>query len=393
MRALVAGAGIAGLTVADGLARGGWDVTVVEQAPGPRGQGYMIDFFGPGYDAAEKTGLLAHLRRRAYDIAEIAWVDERGRTRARLDYGAMRDAVQGRLFSLLRPDVEDALRERLPGTVDVRHGHRLTSFDDDGDTVTVRLAVDGAPGTTRLEADVLVGADGIHSRVRGLLLGTEPESHLRHLGYQTCAYTFVDEALHEHWRGRFAMTDTVDRSVGVYAARGGLVAMFGVHRVDGPGLPDDPREEVARRYAGLGPQIDEILAHRPAADELYYDQVAQVVVPRWGAGRVVLAGDAAGAVSLLAGQGASLAVAGGTLLADRLLRHDVPAAIVSYERELRPVVEERQAAGRRAAGSFVPRDRLGLWTRRAALRGLRVPGLRRALLARLVGKQAELFRA
>jgi 2-polyprenyl-6-methoxyphenol hydroxylase-like FAD-dependent oxidoreductase len=189
------------------------------------------------------------------------------------------------------------------------------------------------------------------------------------------------------------MTDTVDRSVGVYAPRGGRVAMFGVHRVEDPRLPADPRAEIQLRYAGLGPRVDALLERCPAPEEVYYDQVAQVVAPRWSAGRVALVGDAAGAVSLLAGQGASLAVAGGTLLARRLLELDVATASAAYEHELRPVVEEKQEAGRRAAGSFVPRDRLGLWTRRAALRGLRVPGLRQILLGRLVGKQAELFGA
>lgn len=393
MRAVVVGAGIAGLAVADGLARGGWDVTVLERSPAPRDQGYMIDFFGPGYDAAERSGLLPHLLRRGYDIGSVAWVDERGRTRASLDHATMRDAAHGRFLSLMRPDVEGALRERLPGTVDVRHGHRLVSFEDDGDGVTAQVATDGAPAAVPLRADVLVGADGIHSRVRGVLLGADPESHLRHLGYHTCAYTFTDEALHESWRGRFAMTDTIDRSVGVYAPRGGRVAVFGVHRSDRPGLPEDPRDEILRRYAGLGPRVDALLARCPGVDDVYYDQVAQVVAPRWGAGRVVLAGDAAGAVSLLAGQGASLAVAGGTLLARRLLEHDVPEALAAYERELRPVVEERQEAGRRAAASFVPHDRVGLWTRRAALRAMRVPGLRGALLGRVIGKQAGPFRA
>ncbi len=392
MRALVVGAGIAGLTVADGLARGGWEVTVLERAPAPRDQGYMIDFFGPGYDAAERSGLLPHLLRRSYDIGSVAWVDEQGRTRASLDYTTMRDAAGGRFLSLMRPDVEGALRERLPGTVDVRHGHRLVTYEDDGEGVTAQVATDGAPAAP-LRADVLVGADGIHSRVRGALLGADPESHLRHLGYHTCAYTFADEALHERWRGRFAMTDTIDRSVGVYAARGGKVAVFGVHRSDRPGLPEDPREEIARQYAGLGPGVDGLLARCPAAEDVYYDQVAQVLAPRWAAGRVVLVGDAAGAVSLLAGQGASLAVAGGTLLARRLLEHDVAEAVATYERELRPVVEERQEAGRRAAASFVPRHRLGLWARRAALRAMRVPGLRGALLGRVIGKQAGPFGA
>lgn len=56
MKAVVCGAGIAGLALARQLSTRGWDVVVVEKAPGPRTQGYMIDFFGAGYDAAEAMG-------------------------------------------------------------------------------------------------------------------------------------------------------------------------------------------------------------------------------------------------------------------------------------------------------------------------------------------------
>jgi len=390
MRALVVGAGIAGLTVADQLARGGWDVTVAERSPSPRGQGYMIDFFGPGFDTAERIGLLLRLRERAYDIGAVSWIDESGRTRARLDYDKLRRAVDGRLFSLLRPDVEEAIREGLPASVDIRYASAFAGFREDGERVIARLD-DG----TELSCDVLIGADGIHSRVRHALFGDDGD-HLVHLGYHTCAYTVVDRPLHERWASSFAMTDTLEKSVGMYGPRGDRVAMFGVHRVSTPALPADPRADLLHRYAGLGPDVDAVLARCPDADEIYYDQVAQVVLPAWSRGRVVLVGDACGAVSLLAGQGASLAIAGGAELARALVaggERGVAGAIDDYERMMRPVVEEKQAAGRRAANSFVPRSRFGLWVRRLSLRLLVVPGVDRLVARNLIGKASEAFRS
>lgn len=397
MRAVVVGAGIAGLTVADQLAWGGWEVTVVERSPSPRGQGYMIDFFGPGFDTAERIGLLPRLRERAYDIGTVSWIDERGRARARLDYDRLRRAVGGRLFSLLRPDIEAAIREGLPASVRLRFGSAFSGFREVGEDVIARLD-DG----TELPCDVLIGADGIHSRVRGALFGDDGD-HLVHLGYHTCAYTVVDRPLHERWDSSFAMTDTIERSVGMYGPRGDRVAMFGIHRVHDPALPEDPRADLLHRYAGLGSDVDAVLAVCPDADEIYYDQVAQVVLPSWSRSRVVLVGDACGAVSLLAGQGASLAIAGGAELARALLatgsdgdgdgERGVRDAIASYEATMRPVVEEKQAAGRRAAGSFVPRSRFGLWVRRVSLRLLVVPGLGRLVARSIIGKASEVFRS
>jgi 2-polyprenyl-6-methoxyphenol hydroxylase-like FAD-dependent oxidoreductase len=390
MRAVVVGAGIAGLTVADQLARGGWDVTVVERSPTPRGQGYMIDFFGPGFDTAERIGLLARLRARAYDIDTVSWIDENGRVRARLRYDKLRRAVDGRLFSLLRPDIEDALSEALPTSVDVRFGSAFTGFHDAGQEVVARME-----DSSEYRCDVLIGADGIHSGVRRALFGDDGD-HLVHLGYHTCAFTVVDPALHERWASTFAMTDTLEKTVGMYGPRGDRVAMFGVHRVGDPALPADPRADLLRRYAGLGSDVDAVLAKCPGLDEIYYDQVAQVVLPAWSSGRVVLVGDACGAVSLLAGQGASLAIAGAAELARALItsgEHGVRNALTGYERTMRPVVEEKQAAGRRAADSFVPRSRFGLWVRRVSLRLLVVPGLDRLVARRLIGKPSDAFRS
>ena len=350
----------------------------------------MIDFFGPGFDTAERIGLLPRLRERAYEIGAVSWIDESGRTRARLDYDKLRRAVDGRLFSLLRPDVEDAIREGLPASVDVRYGSAFAGFREAGERVVARLD-DG----TELSCDVLIGADGIHSRVRDALFGDDGD-HLVHLGYHTCAYTVVDRPLHERWTSSFAMTDTLERSVGMYGPRGDRVAMFGVHRVSAPELPADPRSDLLHRYAGLGPDVDEVLARCPDVDEIYYDQVAQVVLPAWSRGRVVLVGDACGAVSLLAGQGASLAIAGGAELARALVsggEHGVADAIAGYERMMRPVVEEKQGAGRRAANSFVPRSPFGLWVRRLSLRLLVVPGIDRLVARNLIGKASEVFRS
>src|SRR4028118_812807 len=111
MRALICGAGIAGLALAERLTGHGWDVTVVERAPGPREQGYMIDFFGLGYDAAEATGIRPRLHELGYRVDGLGYVDASGRRRARLDYGRFARVVHGRLLSIMRPDLERADRK------------------------------------------------------------------------------------------------------------------------------------------------------------------------------------------------------------------------------------------------------------------------------------------
>jgi 2-polyprenyl-6-methoxyphenol hydroxylase-like FAD-dependent oxidoreductase len=98
--------------------------------------------------------------------------------------------------------------------------------------------------------------------------------------------------------------------MGFYGLRGRRVAAFAVHSVPTSTLPSDTRDALRHEYAGLGWIVPRALAACPASEQVYYDQVAQVVMPSWSRARVALVGDAAYPVSLLAGQGAALAIAG-----------------------------------------------------------------------------------
>jgi 2-polyprenyl-6-methoxyphenol hydroxylase-like FAD-dependent oxidoreductase len=384
MKVVICGAGIAGLTLANRVSALGGEVVVLERTPGPRPHGYMIDFFGPGYDAVEAMGLLPTIEGVAYHVEEATFVDEHGRRRAGV---RPEQFAKGPLLNLMRPDVERVLRQRLPPEVDLRFGTGPVAVADHSDAVRVTLD-DGA----QLEADLLVGADGIHSTVRRLVFGEEPR-FFRYLGFHTAAFTFDAPEIHAAVRGRACLTDTVGRQMGFYALRDGRVAAFAVHRVPDPALPDDVRAAVRDTYGGLGWVVPEALEACPPSEEIYYDQVAQIEMPTWSKGRVVLVGDACYAVSLLAGLGASLGIAGAYVLADQLTRtQSIDQALVNYERLWRPVAEEKQKAGRSGARWFLPESALQLRVRRAVLRMANLPVINRYVAAILAGKSTSLIK-
>src|SRR5258708_23693146 len=102
MKVLISGAVIAGPTLAYWLAHYGFEPTIVEKAPRLRTGGYIIDFWGAGFDIAERMELLPEIGRKGYRIQELRVVDSSGRKVAGFPTGAISQVMGGRFLSLPR---------------------------------------------------------------------------------------------------------------------------------------------------------------------------------------------------------------------------------------------------------------------------------------------------
>ncbi|MGH7869263.1 MAG: NAD(P)-binding protein, partial [Candidatus Dormibacteraceae bacterium] len=176
MKVLICGAGIAGLTLGLRLGTAGCHVTIVEAASALGGRDHLVELFGAGYDAADRLSLLPRLRESACVIPEALWIDRTGRPVASLHYARIERILDGRLVTLMRADLEQILFQALPRSVDVRFGHALEGIQLHRGGVEVLLS-----SGDREYADVLIGADGIESRVRGLVVG-DSQCAFRFLG-------------------------------------------------------------------------------------------------------------------------------------------------------------------------------------------------------------------
>ncbi|MBI4278745.1 MAG: FAD-dependent monooxygenase [Armatimonadetes bacterium] len=179
MNVLICGAGIAGLAFAWCLERRGHQPLLVERAAHFRDEGYMMDFFGSGYDAAERLGLLPDLEAIHYPIGRLTFVDARGHERFSLPYAPLRRRLfSNRHFNFMRGDLERVLYDRFEGRRAIRFGTTVARFEQDQTSVQVTLS----DGTVE-RVDLLVGADGVHSHVRALAFGGETR-FARLLGYE-----------------------------------------------------------------------------------------------------------------------------------------------------------------------------------------------------------------
>ena len=167
MDVTIIGGGVCGLALSHQLAPD-HDVTVFEASPGPRGGGYMIDFFGPGVAAAERMGVLEELQSRGTLFNGARWERPNRRITGRIDVTSLiGDGFEG-YFSILRPEVELGLLAQLPSSVDLRYGTRVVAVRDAdlrGAGSPRSAQVELADGTTRT-ADLVVACDGVRSRAR-----------------------------------------------------------------------------------------------------------------------------------------------------------------------------------------------------------------------------------
>jgi 2-polyprenyl-6-methoxyphenol hydroxylase-like FAD-dependent oxidoreductase len=231
---------------------------------------------------------------------------------------------------------------------------------------------------TSVEADLLVGADGVHSSVRQLAFGPEWRFG-RTIGYTAAA--FIIEHASDHLNpGRDLITFTVpNRQVTLYPLQEGRVATFFLHRSSGDANGQSHEaacRELRAVYATLGWLVPDLLDACDRARAVYFDELEQIRMPRWSVDRVVLVGDACQCVSPLAGQGASMAIAGAYVLAQELSKQsDVRAALLRYQYRVQPAIERQQRAAYRLARWFVPSTSVGITvrdaiTRAAAWRGV-----------------------
>jgi len=383
-RVLISGAGIAGPSLAHWLLRYGFEPTLIERAPAFRAGGYMIDVWGTGYDILERYGLLETGRQRGYRFDRLKFVDVRGRERSRLGAEVFRAALGGRFFSIPRSELARTIYETIEGRVPLLYGTSIRTLHQDAGGIELELST----GETH-RFDLLVGADGLHSRVRELAFVADPLLE-RYLGY--IAASFTTEGYPHRDEGVYVSYARPGRQVSRYAMRGGRSAfLFVFAEKDRERIPSHDslaqRTLVRSRFSGDGWEVPEILARLETAEDFFLDAVSQIRMPRWTSGRVALVGDAAYSPSLLAGAGAAFAMLGAYVLAQALHAADgsFASAFAIYELKLRPFMRRQQAGAARFASSFTPGTELGLAVRDRVLQLMRIPAIGTWLARRMLG--------
>jgi 2-polyprenyl-6-methoxyphenol hydroxylase-like FAD-dependent oxidoreductase len=368
MNMLICGAGIAGPTLAYWCRRAGHQVTLVERAPQFRRGGYVIDFWGAGFEVAERMGIVPELCRRGYLMREARAVDRQGRRVASITPSAVMGSNE-RYVSIGRSDLAAVVTEALDDDVELVLGDSVRTIDDRADSARVTLE----SGQIH-DVDLVVGADGLHSRIRRLSFGRD-ETFQRDLGIVVAAFEV------DGYRPRDELVAMMHAEVGFQVLRLSLHedrTLFLISaRHDGPVPTEDrPAQEALLRstLAGAGWETPAILEAMPQAQTFYFDSVSQIRMPSWSRGRVALVGDAAACPSFLAGQGSALAMVEAYTLAAELARsHDHYEAFARYQARLSPLLQSKQDAAVGLAAAFAPKSTAQLFIRNTVMRLMALP--------------------
>jgi 2-polyprenyl-6-methoxyphenol hydroxylase-like FAD-dependent oxidoreductase len=351
---LISGASVAGPALAFWLNRYGFRATIVERAPAVRPGGYAVDFRGASVRVLERMGLLAQVQAVQTRIGAITIVDRNNKKVA-----SMPDGFTSGELEILRGDLADIFHRVTRESTEYIFDDSIAAMEQSSAGVDVLFQ-----SGNRRRFDLVVGADGLHSRVRSLAFGDEA-NFVRYLGYHVSIFT-VPNHLHLDHSGLYY--GTLGKKVGIFSGGDPREAkasfFFATRPLDFDRRDTEQQKAILRdHFQQEGWEVPRLLEIMSTAPDFYFDSVSQVKMEKWSAGRIVLLGDAAYCASPLSGMGTGMAVVGAYILAGELTQAggDYALAFARYESLMRNFVDQCQKIADGGTDWFVPRTPLRLW--------------------------------
>lgn len=323
-RVLISGAGIAGLTVAYWLKQYGYIPTVVEKYPFLRKGGYKVDVRGTALEVAKRMGIYEALVNANVNLKNSKFVTSDGKV-FEFEGDILGHCSEGDI-EINRWDLSQIVAKAV-GEIEIIYDDSITKLDE---------MVHFEKMEPR-KFDIVIGADGIYSKVRRLAFGDDSQ-FLREYGVHFCIFPIPNFF-------------KLQRSEIVYFDNGKMASAYAVNDYSFACLAFASKQEklssenlktvFEEQFSNLAWEIPQFVFAMKESKDCYFDAVAQVRMPSWTKGRVALVGDAAHAAS---GIGTSLAMVGAYVLAREIGQSngDYAMAFARYEKSIRKFIDKSQ---------------------------------------------------
>jgi salicylate hydroxylase len=378
MKIVIAGAGIGGLTAAMCLHRAGFDVEVFEAVSELRPLGVGINIQAGAVRILSALGLEPALAATAIETRELRYANRHGQT-IWADPRGRHAGLPWPQFSIHRGELQmilfNAAKEML-GADRIKFGRRIARFAQHHGKVAAHFVDrDGMP-VENAEADILIGADGIHSTVRGQMFGKELPRYTGNVAWR--GLVPAERVAHLDVAKVTGVWMGPNRSiVQYYVAAGRTFNWIGISRSEQPAreswLAEGRVEDALAEYSGWHDIIRTIIKETPKLlRQALYDREP---LPDWRVGRVALLGDAAHPMMPFYAQGAAQSIEDAYVLAGCLAaRQDDPvAALARYVQLRQPRTAWMQGLSRREEELYQMNDAATIAERNARMRTNRTP--------------------
>jgi FAD-dependent urate hydroxylase len=371
-RAAIIGAGIGGLAAGIALRRTGWNVHIYERAERLLALNHSFALLPSVVLALSELGLDRPVIDRGVHLQEVVFRKRTGQLLSRFDFTPIETETGIPAICITRSRLQEVLSGEF-GTNGLRFNKTLTGYEQNNDRVLLTFG-DGE----EVECDLLVGADGIDSRVRNILLNDGRPYYAGNncwVGLSEPAYGLLPHQLTvETWgRGsRFAAVHSSDQLLYWYFARNERTPTIRPERGD--------KDEILRYLRGWHDPIVDIVASTPEDAITKIGIYDRKPARNWSFGHVTLLGDAAHPIAPNVGSGAGSSIEDAVVLASSLQSvSNIWAALKTYQVERMPRARIAVRRAERFADAGHSENMFAIWVRDKIMRSISEKGSKRIL--------------